>query len=179
MMKLVTAALGLALVFPGSSLAQQPDTSSAHQSETLLQTARDVMQRARYCTLVTVGEDGHPQARIVDPFPAEERMVVWIATKAVTRKVSQIRRDPRVTLLCFDTQGLGYVSLLGTAQLVDDPKEKAARWKDEWESFYSDRNRGEDYLLIRVQPARLEILSAAHGIVSDPQTWRPALIEMP
>jgi general stress protein 26 len=34
----------------------------------------------------------------VNRFPPEEDMTVWIATSTLTRKVQQIRRDPRVTL---------------------------------------------------------------------------------
>jgi hypothetical protein len=30
--------------------------------------AKDVMRTARYSTLLTIGDDGQPQARSVDPF---------------------------------------------------------------------------------------------------------------
>jgi general stress protein 26 len=177
-MRIVLRTFALALLLPVCALGQESDTGSAYQRDGVLQAARDVMEGARYCTLVTIGENGHPQARIVDPFPPDERMVVWIATRPTTRKVGQIRSDARVTLLCFDAQRLGYVSLMGSAELVDDPEEKTSRWKDEWADFYSDRNRGDDYLLIRVQPDRLEILSPAHGIVNDPRTWLPVVTEL-
>ena len=61
----------------------------------------------------------------------------------------------------------------GDATLVDDPAEKARRWKPEWAGFYADENRGADYLLIRVVPRRLELVSYADGLVNDPKTWRP------
>jgi PPOX class probable F420-dependent enzyme len=144
----------------------------------LQEVARGVMVKARYCTLVTVGEDGHPQARVVDPFAPEPDMAVWIATNARTRKVAQIARDPRVTLLYFDPAGPSYVALLGTAELVRDPAEASRRWKDEWASFYKEKNRGDDYLLIRVRALRLEVVSERDGVLNDPQTWRPAAVEI-
>ena len=141
--------------------------------------AREVMQKARYCTLVTIGRDGHAQARVVDPFPPEEELTVWIATNPVTRKVGEIEKDPRVTLLYFDPAAQAYVTVLGRADLVRDRGEKAKRWKNEWSGFYKDENRGDDYLLIRVRPLRLEVVSGAHGLTNDPKTWRPVIVEWP
>jgi general stress protein 26 len=138
--------------------------------------ARELMGKARYCALVTVGQDGHPQARIVDPLAPEGDMTVWIATNPLTRKVDQIRKDARVTLLYFHSGGPGYVTLLGTAEVVSDAAEKAKRWKEDWTPFYKDKNRGDDYVLIRVKPRRLEIVSEAHGLRNDPKTWRPLTI---
>ena len=136
------------------------------------------MQAARYCTFVTIDEQGQPRARVVDPFPPEADMTVWMATKAATRKVAQLRKNPRATLLCFDGARKGYVTLLGRAAVVEDPAEKARRWKPEWKDFYDDGNRGADYLLIRLKPSRLEILSPADGLGNDPRTWLPISLDL-
>lgn len=143
----------------------------------ILPAAREVIAAARYATLVTIGDQGHPEARIMDPFPPEEDFTIWLATNSRSRKVEQLRRDSRVTLLYFDTADPGYVTVLGHAELVADPAEKAARWKEEWREFYRDRNLGADYLLIRVRPIRLELVSTRHGFTGDPETWRAAVVE--
>jgi general stress protein 26 len=143
---------------------EQPDVVAA---------ARKLMERARYCALVTMGPDGRTEARIVDAFPPEADMTVWLATKPVTRKVEQIRKNPKVTLFYWDQASMGYVTLIGDATLIDEPAEKAKRWKPEWSKLFADDNRGDDYLLIRVRPIRLEIVSAADGVLNDPATWRP------
>jgi general stress protein 26 len=135
--------------------------------------AKKLMERARYCALITMGPDGRAEARIVDAFPPEADMTVWLATKPVTRKVEQIRKNPNVTLFYWDQASMGYVTLIGDATLIDETAEKAKRWKPEWSEFYSDANRGADYLLIRVRPIRLEIVSLADGVLNDPATWRP------
>lgn len=161
-----------------SMAAGQPPQPAAPDRAKVISVARDVMQSARYCTLVTIGEDGHPQARIVDTFPPEADMTVWIATKPVTRKVAQIQKDPRVTLTYFDPGSESYVTLLGRATLVRDAAEKTKRWKDEWAPLYSDKNRGDDYLLLRVTVSRLEVSSETRGVTSDAKTWRPAVIDL-
>jgi len=143
----------------------------------IIKAAADLMTRARYCALVTIGEGGQPQARVVDAFAPEDDLTVWIATKPVTRKVAQIRADPRVTLFYFDAGDPGYVTLIGTAELVTDAAARRAHWKPAWAGFYKDEYRGDDYLLIRVKARRLEISSARHHLANDPDTWRPVIVD--
>ena len=156
-----------------ASPAAAPPAVATPDRATLLAAARDVMQTARYCAFVTFGPDGRAQARAVDAFAPEDDLTVWVATKPATRKVAEVRKDPRVTLYYYEPKGPGYVTLLGDAQVVDDPAEKAKRWKEEWATFYSDRNRGADYVLLRVRPRRLEVVSYGKGLLGDPATWRP------
>lgn len=140
--------------------------------------ARAVMQKARYCSLVTLGAEGQLQARVVDPFAPDEAMTVWIGTNPATRKVAEVRNDPRATLICADAAEQAYVTLLGTARVVTDPAEKAMHWKSEWSGFYKDTHRGDDYVLLRFEPRRLEVVSPAHTLLNDPVTWRPVSIDL-
>jgi general stress protein 26 len=170
----VCAALSLgAGAFGQASPSPTPDRAA------IVKAAREVMLKARYCALITIGPGGQPQARPVDPFAPEEDLTVWIATNPVTRKVKEIRDDARVTLMYLDPAGDGYVTLIGKATLVGDPAEKARLWKDDWLAFYKDKNRGDDYQLIRVVPSRVEIVSGAHGLANDPQSWRPVSVDLP
>jgi len=156
--------------------AQAPKPLSKDQVRTA---AIDIMNAARYCTLATIASDGQPQARIVDPFAPEQDLTIWIATNASSRKVDEIRRDPRVTLLYFNTAASEYVTVIGTALVTTDPKQKAAHWKTDWATFYKNQNKGDDYVLIRVTPSRLEVVSEKRGIRTDPKTWRPTTIVIP
>jgi general stress protein 26 len=140
----------------------------------ILETARKIMLEVRYCALTTLGEDGSPRVRAMDPFPPEDGMTVWLATNPKTRKPEQIRRDCRVALFYLDSSANAYVTILGKAQLVDAPAEKARRWKDSWKNFYKDENRGKDYLLIKVVPERIEVSSPD---IETPE-WGPAVVEM-
>jgi general stress protein 26 len=165
----------------GIVLAAMVTVRAAPQTPTrdaIIAAAEKVMQGARYATFITLDGAGAPQARIVDPFPPEEDLVVWIATRGVTRKVVQIEEDPRVSLLYFDAGTSSYVTLVGTAAIVRDPAEKAKRWKDAWASFYKDKNQGDDYTLIKVTPSRLEISSQAQGMRNDPVTWQPVILKL-
>lgn len=166
----------LALLLTASlACAQQPPAPLTRDQ--LIAEAREIMTSSRYCALITMDSAGRPQVRTVDPFPPDEKMMIWIATNPLTRKVGQIRRNRHVTLYYFDREAQAYVTISGKARLINDPKEKAKRWKDEWKAFYPDRQKS--YLLIVVTPTRLELMNVSKGIVGDPQTWRPPSVSFP
>jgi len=119
-------------------------------------------------------DEGKPRARTMDPFIPENDFTVWFGTNSNSRKVEQIKKDPTVTLYYFDTKSQGYVVISGMAQLVNDSTKKEKYWKKEWEDYYP--NKEDNYLLIKVTPRWLEILSPGHGIYNDPATWQPPVI---
>jgi general stress protein 26 len=135
----------------------------------LASVARTIITNASICTLITLNEDGLPMARAMDPFLPEEDFTVWFGTNPFSRKVKQIKNNPTVTLFYLDKDESGYVVIHGTAELVDDSNEKETHWKDAWNAFY--HNRDNDYILIKVSPKWMEVLSTTYGITGDPKTW--------
>ena len=165
--------LCIAAVTPVGFGQQRPQRMS---KDTLIVTAREIIGAARYCALITLDSGGRAHARTMDPFPPDENMLIWFGTNPKSRKVAEIRRNNRVTLYYFDREGAAYVTISGIARLVNDPREKARRWKDEWKAFYPDREKG--YLLIAVTPRELEIVSEKKGIIGDAIRWTPPTIRL-
>lgn len=179
-MKAAVGSFAVLFVFAaGTPLRGQVAPAAPPSRAQVIAAAKTIMQVARYTTLMTVGPDGQPQARIVDPFLPDSDLTIWIATNPLTRKVAEIRRDPRVTLLYFSPSTFEYVTVIGTAAVNTDSREKASHWKAEWATMYHDQNRGDDYLLLRVRPTRLEVVSARQGMRNDPKTWRPVIVDVP
>jgi len=137
----------------------------------LLTAAREIMSSAGTCALITLDQEGRPRVRAMDPFLPESDFTVWFGTNVNSRKVDQIKKDPRVTLYYLENEDSGYVMIHGIAQIVDNKKEKEKRWKVKWEAFYP--NKLEDYLLIKVLPEWMEVVSYSHGLLGDPITWKP------
>ncbi len=161
----ITVALSFGLSLP-SAFAQQ---QTAVSRDSLLQAAREIMTTARYCALITLSTDGRAHARIMDPFLPDSGLVVHLGTNALSRKVGEIRRDPRVTLFYFDRAGAAYVSLYGTAVIEENAEVLQRWWKKEWQAFYPEREK--TYRVITVRPQRLEVVSEKHGILGDTLTW--------
>lgn len=182
MSRIFLCVLGASLhlvILPATASQGNPQRPARPARAEIIAAARDIVQKARYCSLITIAGDGHAQARIVDPLEPDADFTIWIATNPLTRKVREIQRNPRTTVLCFDAATSGYVTIVGRAALVTDATEKQKHWKDDWAAIYPKGARDGDFMLIRVTPLRLEIVSESRGMVGDPKTWRPLAIDFP
>jgi len=158
------------LLIPSKGFCQNIEPKDLSNNK-LKNAAKEIMTSAGTCALITIDQEGRPRVRVMDPFLPENDFTVWFGTNPKSRKVDQIKKNPKVTLYYLDSDGSGYVMIHGVAQIVDNQKEKEKRWKVEWEAFYP--NKLEDYLLIKVSPKWMEVISYTRGIVGNPTTWEP------
>jgi general stress protein 26 len=156
------------------TLLAAPQTTP--EASRVLEAARATMKAASNCFLITLDDAGQPQARLMAPFDPDLSMNVWLATNRHTRKVAQIRKNPRVTLAYHDATGQGYVTLIGKARLVDDLAERRRRWKPEWRDFYPGDPEGAEFLLIQFTTERIEVMSISRHVADSPQGWQPAIL---
>jgi len=168
---LVCISICILSIFPFAGFGQLAEQGSGNVDQRLVEAAKEIMTAAGTCALITLDDEGVPRVRAMDPFAPEEDLTVWFGTNSKSRKVDQIKKDPRVTLYYLDKDASGYVIIHGVARLVNDQKEKEKRWKEDWEAFYPDKANG--YLLIEVTPKWMEVLSTSRGIAGDPVTWQP------
>lgn len=131
--------------------------------------AREIIENAKNCSLITVDSMGIADARAMDPFLPDENFVIWMGTNSRSAKVSQIKINPNVTLYYFDRENVGYVTLQGVAEIVNSEAEKQQFWKKEWENFY--KNRTTDYSLIKFTPRKAKVISEKYNILGDKITW--------
>ncbi|MGK0471892.1 MAG: general stress protein 26 [Candidatus Azotimanducaceae bacterium] len=161
--------LGLFLLPLLAPLSAQGDDAE------VLSLARDVIKKVRYGALISVGEAGQPRSRIVDAFAPDDDFVIYVATKPNTRKVAQVRHNPKVTLFYFDPAERHYLSVMGQASLVEDTATKIAmRREADSDRIYPDFP--DDYLLIKIVPDVVEGLLP--GYRGRNETWMPARVEL-
>ncbi len=164
------AVLCLLALFAATSFAQEKEKTAPLTRADLIAAAREIMTAQQYCALITLDEEGRPVARTMNPFPPEDDMTVWIATSTLTRKVQQIRHDPRVTLYYADhSKATGFVAISGHAVLVDDRAEMIKRKRAYWDQAFPGFK---NLVLIKVIPERMDVLNYKAGALNDPVTWR-------
>lgn len=151
-------------------------TAAGAEQVELADAARSVMALDPTPTLVSLDAEGRPRARTVQVSTPDDDFTLWIATQPNTRKVEQLRGDPRVTLHYAADDAGAYVSVMGRATLHEDPATIAAH------TFHDDADLAafwpdypERYLLIRITPEWIEVLGG--GAEADPVTWRPPAFE--
>lgn len=176
---MITVALAALLLASPGAAAGRPGTPPQDPAlrARILGAASRIFRAARYCTLATSGRDGQPEVRIIDPIePSGPGFEVYFATNPRSRKVAQLRRDPRASLLCFDAAGKASVSLAGRVARVSG-KEQALHYKEEWKGFF-DRDKPQSYALYRLSPTRVEVVSPRDGLSGDPATWAPDAVRL-
>ncbi len=133
--------------------------------------AREIMAAQTYCALVTLEPDGRPAIRTMNPFPPEEDMTVYVATNTRSRKVEQIRKDPRVALYYADHKNaIGFVQISGRAELITDMAEIQKRKRAYWDQAFEAGLK--NLVLIKVVPEQVDVLNYKAGLNNDPVTWR-------
>jgi general stress protein 26 len=140
-----------------------------------LEVAVRIMRAAPYCFLVTLGENGHASARLMDPFEPEEDMRIWFGASPRSRKVREVRAHGRATVCYESVEERAYVTLQGSARIVEDQALRKLHWKDAWKRFWPDGPLAGDYVLVAVDPDRIELMDVAKGIAPDALT-KPAVL---
>lgn len=143
--------------------------------ETLVEAARDIISKTTYCGLVTIDSNGQPQIRTMNPFPVEDDLIIWFATARDSRKVKELKANPKVAVYFADhSSAIGYVNISGTAEVIDDKALLLKKKREYWEGIPGWQDI---FVLIKIVPERLEVINYKHGLNNDPQTFGAPAIE--
>ena len=153
------------------NISAQQIKNTTHSKETLIKAAKEIMTSTATCALITQDKNGISRVRTMDPFLPENDLTIWFGTNPKSRKTTQIKHNNKVTIYYRDKDDSGYVTIHGKAELINNQIAKNKYWKDSWKSFYP--NKKESYLLIKVTPIWMEIVSPTRNIIGDLKTWEP------
>ena len=168
----VLCCLSFAWAMPPSVLYGQ----SAFPRDTLIIAAREIMDETTYCALVTIDSTGQPQIRTMNPFPPNDELITWFATSRTSRKVKEIRDNPRVCVYFADhIAARGYVNITGTAMVIDDKELLLKMKRDYWQGIPGWENK---FVLIKVIPKTLEVINYRHGLNNNPDTFRAPSVSL-
>ena len=142
----------------------------------LLEVTVAILRAAEYCFLITLAGSGPAQARLMMPFDPEEDLRIWMAASPASRKVRELQADGSATLGYPLAQDGAYVTLLGTATIEDDLELRRRYWRRRFVQFWPDGPEGDDYVLIRFVPARIELMNFTEGVVPEPYGLRAATL---
>lgn len=143
---------------------------SSATKDTIFIAAREIMKETTYCGFVTIDSTGQPQMRTMNPFPANDEFITWFATSRSSRKVQEINANPKVCVYYADhVNAKGYVSIAGTAEVIDDKALLVKMKRGYWEGIPDWQNI---FVLIKVMPETMDVINYKHGLVNDPKTFK-------
>lgn len=159
-------------------ISERPTEPPAQECtpEQLLEVARQTIESAGTCFLVTVGEEGLPSARVMAPFPPEADFTVWMGARPRSRKIREIAKDDRAVLGYSYAADGAYLSMAGKVVVEDDLEKRRRYWLEDFRAFWPDGPEGDDYILLRFVPTRMELMNVMRGVAADPTGLGPVVL---
>lgn len=146
-------------------------------AEQLLAAARDLMKKTEYCFFITQSRDGHPHARLMQPYEPESDLALFFGASPRSRKVQELQHQPRVSLAFYNQQETAYVTLLGSATTTDDAGLCRKYWRANWNDLFPGGPESSDYILIKFIPDRIEMMNYAHQAMPQPYSLHPTILK--
>ena len=113
----------------------------------------------------------------IEPLYSQEGQLSETRVLEAAREVMKTARYCFLaTLAYYDATTMGYVTLVGTARMVDDLEARREYWKPEWAEFYPNGPTADDYILIEFAPSRIEVMSFAHDVMGS-GVFGPAVLK--
>jgi general stress protein 26 len=173
-MKFILTAICCITLF---SLTISPElyAQSSVNRDTILNAAHEIINETTYCALVTIDSTGQPQIRTMNPFPANSELITWFATSRFSRKVRELKNNPKVCVYYANhLTAKGYVNITGIAEIIDDKDLLSKMKRDYWDNI---PNWQDNFVLIKIIPKTLEVINYKHGLNNDPKTFRaPSIV---
>ena len=118
-----------------------------------------------HANLATCDGD-QPRVRIVSPV-VEDDMSIWVTTRSTSRKVKQLRENPKICLAFVELpDGDKAVTIIGEALIIPDIRKKRRVWKlapfDLYEHF-PDGPDSDDFCLLKIIVKRIEWRDSGTG----------------
>lgn len=144
-------------------MAHTTDHTSARQEA--IEKLRDLIRDAKFCMFGTVDSEGNLRSRPMAVQQTEFDGDLWFFTGKSTDKTIEIRNQDRVNLSFASLKDNAYVSISGTAELVDDRAKARELWNPFYRTWFPKGLDDPDLTLIRVNMDRAEYWDSPNSAV--------------
>lgn len=159
-------------------MSRDEDERNTVDVSRLLAGAARAIANVRYCWLTTAAEAGGANSRPmgrVPPDPGESEWKIRFLTDGRSRKVSEIRRAGKATVIFQHDPDEAFVTLAGAATLHDDGSEVSRRWKRAYDTYFpSERDRA-NAAFVEVDVERMELW--IRGVTPEPFGLHATVLE--
>jgi general stress protein 26 len=160
----------ISLVSASGSFYSELNGQTSVNRDTVILAAHEIINETTYCGLVTIDSLGQPQIRTMNPFPVKDDLVIWFATSRTSRKVREIKNNPKVCVYFADhLTAKGYVNINGSASVIDNRELLIQMKRDYWNGIQGWQDK---FVLIKIIPKSIEVINYKHGLNNDPNTFK-------
>ena len=146
-------------------------------SENLLEIIKQTIKNAEFCFLITHGEAGQINSRLMQPYEPDDDLTVWLGTSPRSRKIQEIQQAPQITLSYAYPADGAYLTLQGEASIESGLAQRQHHWRDAFRAFWPDGPAGDDYVVIKFVPTRIEVMNIGQEVAPAPFGLRPLILQ--
>ncbi len=110
----------------------------------------------QFAMMGSIAPEGFIHARPMVAQHKEGDSDFWFFTDRHSEKIPEIRADPRVMLSYAEPSSQTYVSVSGTASLVDDRRKIEELWSEPLRTWFPKGSDDPEIILIRVEAERAQ-----------------------
>lgn len=132
-------------------MSEQPMTR-----EEAVKTVAGLIKDIKFAMLVTTTADGHLHARPMTTQQTEFDGDVWFIGAKDSEAVADMRARPQVNVSYADTGSSNYVSIHGTAELVEDRAKLDELWSDMYNMYFEGGKEDPNIQLIKINAGGAE-----------------------
>jgi len=164
----------VSFVSTSSSFYSELNGQTPVNRDTIILAAHELINETTYCGLVTIDSLGQPQIRTMNPFPVKDDFVIWFATSRTSRKVREIKNNPKVCVYFANhLTAKGYVNINGSASVIDNRELLIKMKREYWNGIQGWQDK---FVLIKIIPKSIEVIDYKHGLNNDPNTFKAPTI---
>lgn len=119
---------------------------------------RKIIDDAKWGYLATWSPDG-PRVRPISGL-VDDSMTAWMATGTDSRKVQQIKADPKAEICYCVPSGMAHIRLSGTIEMVEDKTKREWFYKtQEYMAKFFSSPDDPGYTLLKLTPEKIEVMA--------------------
>jgi general stress protein 26 len=125
------------------------------QQDEAIREALSLVKRSRFAMLGTNGEDGYPNIKAmfnmnnVQKLETDGLKTIWFSTNTSSRRVAQLKRDPRACVYFADFDQFKGLMLVGDIEALQDIESRQLLWNEDSKKFYPLGVTDPDYTVLR------------------------------
>jgi general stress protein 26 len=106
---------------------------------------------ANRSTIVMLGTygDGYPDIRAMLKNENEGLKTIWFTTNTSSKKIEQLKKNPKVCVYFVDFDKWMGLRLIGTIDILQDPESRQRLWREGFEKYYPLGVSDPDYSVLR------------------------------
>jgi general stress protein 26 len=108
-----------------------------------------LVKRSDFAMIASIDSDGYPNVRAMLKMDHDGLREIWFTTNTSSRKIEQIEANPRTSVYFAGFEKYEGLQLVGTVEVIDDPKSRERLWRDGFEKYYPGGVTDPDHSVLR------------------------------